>query len=106
MKCNLFSTYIDLLKVDLLPEHGVFWFFPNLNSKGNVGTLNDITPEASNQNVVTSFVSLISHRKKCLIEAEREKGEEVLTACPATKDPKVRLGTLFDARRVSNASPF
>jgi len=57
------STYIDLLEVDLLPKHGVFWFFPNLNAKGNIRALDNITPEASDHDVVTSFVSLI-HRKK------------------------------------------
>ncbi len=51
-------TYIDLLEIDLLSEHRIFWLFPDLNTKGNVRALNDIAPEASNHDMITHFVFL------------------------------------------------
>ena len=47
-----------MLEVNRLFEHRIFWLFPNLDTEREVGTLNDIAPEASNHDVVFHFVSL------------------------------------------------
>ena len=49
------ETYIDLLEVDLFPEHGVLRFFPQLDTERYVRTLDQVAPETPHQDVVLRF---------------------------------------------------
>ena len=51
-------TYVDSLEVDLLLEHGVLGLFPDLNTEGDVGRLDDVTPEATDHDVVSRLLCL------------------------------------------------
>mmetsp|Transcript_5701 Transcript_5701/g.7667 ORF Transcript_5701/g.7667 Transcript_5701/m.7667 type:complete len:170 (-) Transcript_5701:759-1268(-) len=52
---------IDLLEVDLLAEQGIFWLFPDLLAERHIGALDDITPEAAHQDVVSRLFGLSWH---------------------------------------------
>lgn len=49
-------TYVNLLEIDLLPEHGILWFFPEFHTEGDIGRLHNIAPEASDHNLVSAFL--------------------------------------------------
>jgi len=57
-----FRGRVDLLFIDFFHEFGFLGLFPDFDTKRNVGTLKNITPEASNFNIILRF-SLFSNTK-------------------------------------------
>ena len=53
-------TYVDLLEVNLLLEHGILRLFPDLDAEGEVGRLDYVAPVASHHDLVSGFVFLVS----------------------------------------------
>lgn len=48
-------TYVDSLEINLLLEHRLFWGLPQFDAKGDVRTLNDITPVAPDHDFIIAF---------------------------------------------------
>jgi hypothetical protein len=58
---------VNFLIVDLLYEKGAFWLFPNFFTKAQIRGVNDVSPKASDQDVVTSsFLNKVKENVKNL----------------------------------------